>query len=390
MTKKMFCIAVGLVVVAVVGASVYFVALQDRVEKTQSDEQSQVSDSTKNGDVTFKTEVVASGLTKPWDILFADDSLLVSQNDAATISVVKDGTVRSLSTLVDVNSKGEGGLMGLAVDPDFIQTRFLYACYSTEDDVRVSRWRVDESFQGLSDQRDIVVGIPVNRTTFSGRHSGCRMDFGPDGYLWIGTGDAAIGSHPQDPQSLAGKILRVDRDGFPAPDNSGGGFDPRIYSSGHRNTQGIAFSPSRDFVGISVEHGPSIDDEVNLLQKGNFGWDPRPGYNESVSMTNQSLFSDSISAAWSAGDPTMAPSGATFVVGTQWKSLDGWLFVAMLKAQHVRAFQLADDGSVMSERVLFDQEFGRIRMVRQGPDGALYLCTDNGDGEDVIVRIIPQ
>ena len=164
--------------------------------------------------------------------------------------------------------------------------------------MRVTRWRVDETFTALTDRTDIVTGIPVNTDGQLGRHSGCRPRFGPDGYLWVGTGDAALGSVPQDPLSLGGKVLRITRDGAGAPRNPGAPLDPRIWSYGHRNVQGLAFRPT-DGLGVSVEHGPGTDDELNLLTEGNFGWDPvgaGGSYDESGPMTDLGKFPDAVPA----------------------------------------------------------------------------------------------
>ena len=138
-------------------------------------------------------------------------------------------------------------------------------------DVRLVRWRMNAAVTALTDRTDIVTGIPVS----TGRHSGCRPRFGPDGRIWMGTGDAAMPTVPQSPTSLGGKVLRVDTNGNGVPGNAPAPFDPRIYTYGHRNVQGIAFSPGGK--AYSIEHGTGRDDEVNRLVAGaNYGWDPRP------------------------------------------------------------------------------------------------------------------
>lgn len=251
------------------------------------------------------------------------------------------------------------------------------------------RWKLSDDLTSMSDRNDIITGMPSNT---SGRHSGCRLAFGADGYLWVGTGDAAQGTNPQDPKSLGGKILRVDRDGNPPErGNLDGNFDPRIYSYGHRNVQGLAMllSPRNGIYGISVEHGTGKDDEVNVLAPGNFGWDPVPNYNESVAMTNTTKFPNAIPAIWSSGDPTVAPSGATFVYGERWRDWSGDLVLAILKDQRLKALELNDDLQVEKVTDLFVEKFGRLRAAVQGPDGNLYITTDNGE-DDKIIRITPS
>jgi aldose sugar dehydrogenase len=196
------------------------------------------------------------------------------------------------------------------------------------------------------------------------------------------------------PKNLGGKVLRVDRDGNAAKGNLGGEFDSRIYSYGHRNTQGLTFffKPREgEPVGVSVEHGPGIDDEVNLLKSGNFGWAPPPaGYDEGVPMTDKSRYPDAVEAIWSSGKPTQAPSGAGFLKGTRWKGWDGALAVAFLKDQKVTIMHLDKKTyKVTKEEVLFKNQFGRIRAAKQGPDGNLYIGTSKGEG-DQIIRVIPD
>jgi len=308
------------------------------------------------------------------------------------LHIMKDGTATTLSTIADVYVQGEGGLLGLAVDPNFISNRYIYTCFNSTKggpDIRVVRWHVAADLKALDGRTDIITGIPANP---SGRHSGCRVVFGPDGYMWVGTGDTAQGDTGIQPQSLGGKILRVDRDGKAAPGNLGGQYDPRVYSYGHRNVQGIAFFPSAKLgvLGVSVEHGSDVDDEVNLLKPGNFGWAPPPeGYDESVPMTDKKRFPDAIDAIWSSGQPTQAPSGATFLKGTQWKGWQGYLAVAVLKDKHLKILSLDQQNKVTGEQKLFPEQFGRIRTAQMGPDNSLYITTDNGTN-DQIIRITPH
>lgn len=336
------------------------------------------------------THIMLSSLNKPWDVIFAGQFMLVSENDGL-ISIVSEGKKEPLLSVAGVDPTGEGGLMGMAVDPQYDQNHFIYACYNSDVDIRISRWKLDENMMQLGEQKDIITGMPTNNTSYPGRHSGCRIEFGPDGFLWIGTGDVAVGSSPQDPKSLGGKILRVDRDGNPATGNLSPPFDARVFSYGHRNTQGIAFVKNNDqFIGISAEHGPNVNDELNILKPGNFGWNPIPGYNESVPMTDMAKFPDAVESVWASGSSTLAPSGISFVHGKEWGGYDGALFVSMLKAQQIRVFHLNADGSVKNEKTIFAKQFGRIRTVRQGPDGALYVTTDNSNNQDVIVRVTPE
>lgn len=336
---------------------------------------------------------VISGLTNPWDIGFIDDNAFIYTERGGQISYYDNSARRLLAKPTDVTATGEGGLMGLSIDPDFKTNRYIYTCFVSDKsgkvDVRVVRWKVNGQATSLTDRADIVTGIVANS---SGRHSGCRPRFGPDGYLWIGTGDAALPGVAQDPKSLGGKILRVDRDGRAVAGNVGGNFDARIYSYGHRNVQGLAFNiAAGKAVGYSIEHGSSVDDEVNALDPGNFGW-ALSGlfYNESgVPMTDKKKFPDAKDAIWSSGNSTIAPSGATMLLGKQWGSWEGSLAMAVLKGRQLKVLHLDVTGNVASEETVITDQ-GRLRSAVQGPDGNLYITTDNGKGSDKILKVTPK
>ena len=376
---------------ALVGAGIYY--WQTRAETDKPGTQANEAPETKSTEMPELTaETVVSGRKNIWDIGFLPWGQMLFTERDGTLSTYVDGKVHTVANINDVGAGGEGGLLGMVIDPKFSENRYIYTCFNTANDIRVVRWMIDDDVRSLDERKDIVTGIPRNP---SGRHSGCRLEFGTDGNLWIGTGDTAqdmTPQTPQDPQSLAGKILRVDRDGKAVDGNLSGNFDARIYSYGHRNTQGLAFfkKPIDGVPGISVEHGSSVDDEVNPLKTGNFGWAPPDGpYNEDVPMTDSERFPDAVKAIWTSGDPTQAPSGATVVYGSQWKAWDGAIVVAVLKDKHLKFLTVDDNLQVTKEDRRFEGQFGRIRMVRQGPDGSLYITTDNS-ADDKIIKITPQ
>jgi glucose/arabinose dehydrogenase len=336
------------------------------------------------GTPRLSVTTVAAGLTIPWDLGFLPDGTMLFTERPGRISAIVGGAVRLLARPGDVAAGGEGGMLGIAIDPQFAFNRHVYTCFDTAVDVRVVKWRVNASLTGLSRVSDLVTGIP---RAPNGRHSGCRPRFGPDGNLWVGTGDAATGTNPQDPFSLGGKVLRVDAvTGAAAPGNPLG-F--RWYTRGHRNVQGLAFRPGTG-TPFSAEHGPIRDDEVNVLVAGgNYGWDPVPGYDESVPMTDLVKFPTARRAVWSSGFPTIATSGATFLEGESWRDWAGALAVANLKGSHLRVFALDGSNRVTGEAVALTT-FGRLRTPVLGPDGALYVTTSNGGGTDRILRVTPS
>jgi aldose sugar dehydrogenase len=341
----------------------------------------------------LSVSTVLSGLHRPWDLAFTPGGgMLFTEKGGAIRFRHRDGSfLRTLADPADSVVMGEGGMMGVAVDPGFRTNRRVYTCFLSNlggsPDVRVVRWRMNDAVTALTDRADIVTGIPVT----SGRHSGCRTRFGPDGRLWIGTGDSASPTVPQSPTSLGGKVLRVNTSGQGVPGNAPAPFDPRIYTYGHRNVQGITFSPGGK--AYSIEHGTGRDDEVNRLFAGsNYGWDPRPlsgpmFYDESRPMTDTSRHPGARRAVWSSGDPTIAPSGGDFIRGSAWKGWDRSLAMAVLKGQQLRVLRLDSNGLNVDTQWVRITDRGRLRVAVMHPtNGVLYLATDADPGRILRVR----
>jgi aldose sugar dehydrogenase len=363
---------------------------------------------TRTGTPELQVEAVASGLSHVWDIGFLPDGrALVTQRGGriALLSGTAPGaTVTQVNAdLSDVYVRGEGGLMGMVVHPDFAQSRRFTTCQThmqegSPTDVRLVTWELSADGSRASRVRDpLVGGLPINP---SGRHSGCRPTIAPDGALLVGTGDTARGAIAQNLTSLGGKVLRVDlATGGPAPGNpfadAANPAQRLVWTYGHRNVQGVAVRPGTDDVYIA-EHGPTTDDEINrLLAGGNYGWDPSQGgtvggYDEDVPMTDLERFPDAVPAVWSSGNPVEAVSGAAFLSGGQWGDLNGVLAVGALRGEKLLLMGLGPDGAVaqVSVPAPLDGTFGRLRAVRLGPDGALYVSTSNGS-DDQVLRVTP-
>ena len=332
---------------------------------------------------------LVSNLTRPWDIAFTPDgTMLFTQLSGVLSSRTADGIVHTVTAnFSDLRAEGETGLMGIVVDPDFASNRRFYTCQGhTGPEIQVIAWTINADYTAATRVADpLVGGLPAS----GGRHGGCRLRFGADDYLWIATGDAATGTVPQDLTSLGGKVLRVNGStGAAAPGNP---FGSRVYTYGHRNVQGIALRPGTSQM-WTVEHGPTRDDEINLLTAGgNYGWDPVPGYNESVPMTDLVKFPGAIKAKWSSGNPTLATSGGIFLDSADWDAWNGRLAVATLKASKLYIFEFAADGTFVSRVVVPELHgtYGRLRTPMLGPDGALYLTTSNGGVADKILKVVP-
>jgi glucose/arabinose dehydrogenase len=321
---------------------------------------------------SLKTALVLDGLAYPWGMAFLPGGDLLFTERGGKFSVLeKNASVPALLTTRQVQQNSEGGLLGVAVDPDFAENQFVYA-YETATDNRVVRYKL--SGLTLAEDKIIVQGIPK-----AGNHNGGVIQFGPDGFLYIGTGDAQNGAQAQQLSSLSGKILRVDRDGNPAQGNP---FNTMVWSYGHRNVQGITWA--EDGTMFAMEHGPSGEmgwcchDEFNRIEKGkNYGWPLALAGTEKDSLTpplDQS------------GDDTWAPSGCVFT--GQDHFWPNYVVGACLRGEKMVRFRIsADRRSVAGRADTLQGTFRRIRNIVKGPGGALYFCTSNGD--DQIYRLSP-
>ncbi len=333
------------------------------------------------------------GLTRPWDVVIAPDgTILTGERTGRFVAEHPDGSAGEVTAdLSDLYAQGETGLMGIALATDFASSRTVYTCQGHRDasgtDIRVVSWTVDPGWAALTRTGDVVTGMPVGA---GGRHGGCRILAHPDGTLYIGTGDSARPTVPQDRNSLGGKVLHVDADGSPAS----GDPDPNspVFTLGHRNVQGLALQPGTGRL-YGIEQGTDRDDEVNLLRAGaNYGYRPdrEPGvYDESVPMTDPDRVPGAVAAVWSSGKPTIATPGGTFVAGTGWGEWDGALAVTSQQGQELLFLKLSDAvESVRDSHPALVGDYGRLRSATRMPDGSVLVTTDNG-ADDKVLRVAP-
>ena len=333
---------------------------------------------------TLSATIVQGDLRIPWDVAFAPDgrmfvtervgNLLVYASAAPGASQLSNSAVAP-----NIRAQNESGAMSIELDPAFASNGLVYVCASVMDGGQwlnqVLRYRMSGNTPML-ESHVIRYGMLANTN-----HDGCRIRFGPDGKLWVTMGDAGNPANGQDPNSLNGKVLRVNSDGTIPADNpviAGASGRTAVYTWGNRNAQGLAFEPGsgRPF---EVEHGDTTHDEINILIAGaNYGYPVCRGPCDNPGFVNP---------AWSSGGITTAASGADFARGPQWGAWDGSLFVANLKEGDLRRFTISG-GTATQREILYDGVYGRLRTVRQGPDGSLYITTSNGTG-DRIVRITP-
>lgn len=309
---------------------------------------------------------VATGIEVPWGLAFLPDkSALVAERDSGKIKRVAGSSVSDVGTVPGVDPSSEGGLLGLAVDPQYPQRPYVYAYYSSGDDNRIAR--LTYSNNRISSPQVILDGIPA-----AAIHNGGRLRFGPDGFLYAGTGDGADRPNSQDDNSLGGKILRITTDGKPAPGNPGNRL---WFSKGHRNVQGLAFDGNQLY---AAEFGQNTWDELNAITAGaNYGW---PGA-EGISKIDGLV--DPI-AQWKTNDAS--PSGIAFA--------QGHIFMAGLRGERLWAIPVAGGKRTGEPVAFFTGKYGRLRTVEAAPDGSLWLTTSNTDGrgdpkngDDRILRV---
>ena len=327
-----------------------------------------------------RVTTVATGLEIPWEIAFLPDRrALITERPGRVRLLGRDRTLqRKPVARVAASAVGEGGLLGLAVDPQFARNRFVYLYYTTADGMRLERWR----FSGgrLRRERSLVDGLEAGRIHDSG-----RIAFGPDGRLYVGTGDAGDGELAQGPDSLNGKFLALSPEQY-----RGAGGRPEIVSSGHRNPQGFDWEPGSGRL-IATEHGPTegVDgpegyDEVNdIVKGGNYGWPRVFGFDQA-----------GFTAPLHVYRQPLAPSGATFVTRRN-SAWSGSFVFASLRGEQLRRLAFSGGRIVTNEPILRGR-FGRLRTVVEGPHGALYVLTSNRDGrgipqtgDDRVLRITP-
>ena len=337
----------------------------------------------------YKVEKVAGGLEVPWSFVWTPDGRLIFTERPGRVRVIENGALRPqpLFVLTDVEASGESGLMSLALHPQFSSNHFIYIAYAyARDKVRVVRYR--DSPEGLVDRTVIIEDIPAAQY-----HAGCRIRFGPDGKLYITTGDATERQLAQQLNSLAGKTLRLNDDGTVPEDNPFVGQQnarPEIWSYGHRNAQGMDWQPGSNLM-FQTEHGPSgFDgpgggDEVNIVERGkNYGW-PLVHHKETRAGTEPPLLEYT---------PACAPASGAFYRGDAFPRFKGNFFFGCLRGERLIRVEL-DGRRVVSQEDLI-KDYGRIREVEEGPDGYLYFSTSNRDGrgrpardDDRILRLVP-
>ncbi len=350
----------------------------------------------------IRVVVVARGLSHPWSLAFLPDGgILVTERDAGRLRMIRDGVLdpEPLEGVPQVLSRGLAGLMDVALHPGFDENRLVYLSYTRPlpdetGTVAVVRGRLDG--MALRDVEDVFVAEPFGGTT-----AGARMAFAPGGLLYLTVGGAfrtdPLDSRAQDPGAHAGKLLRLRDDGAVPDDNPFAGrpgFKPEIYSLGHRNQNGLTLHPET-FAPMTVEHGVQGGDELNLIEAGrNYGW-PVVSYGRQYTgvRVGNGFWAPGMDEPLVFWAPSIAPSGLTWYTGDRFPAWKGDLFVGSMQTGriagtgHLERIVFNENDEELAREWLLTELRQRIRDVRQGPDGLLYVLTDADDG--ALLRIEP-
>lgn len=338
----------------------------------------------------FRVEDFVTGLQVPWDMVFLPDRRVYITERPGRVRLVENGRLRQspYARVTNTLSRGEGGLMGIAVHPGYPNPRWVYLVYTYRADGRVYNRvsRFTDTGSSLSEERPIVTRIPSSSV-----HNGGIIRFGPDGMLYVGTGDAGNSELAQDRSSLAGKILRVTPEGGVPGDNPFSGSS--VYAYGFRNVQGLAWNPANGEL-WATNHGPRARDSVFIVERGgNHGWPRVLGVTDRRGVVDPVLFFT---------DRSIAPAQALFYDADLMPALRGNFLFTTLIGQHLQRVVLS--GPTRAERIerwwqtgIQSGRYGRLRALVQSPDGALYVSTSNRDGrgrvqagDDRILRITPR
>ena len=342
----------------------------------------------------FEVVTVAQGLEHPWSLAFLPDGTLLVTERPGRLRVINKGQLRPQAVTGlpgNIAAVGQGGLLDVALHPAFASNRLLYFSYAGHSEggigTEVARARLSPAASRLENLEVIFRALPKSR---GGRHFGSRLVFGTDDYLYITLGDRGDMWRAQDLNDHAGSVIRLNDDGSVPASNpfvQQAAARPEIFTYGNRNMQGATLQPDTGLIWIQ-EHGPRGGDELNIVQAGaNYGW-PKVTYGINYSGTKLSDLQQApgITDPIYYWDPSIAPSGLMFYSADQFPGWRGNLFVGALKFQLLVRLEL-DGQRVVHEERLLSNEFGRIRDVRQGPDGLIYLLNDSSDGQ--VLRLQP-
>lgn len=336
------------------------------------------------GNVTVEVTSIAGDLENPWSVEVLPDGGYIVTERPGRMRIIRDGEAgRPLGGLPRIAAVGQGGLLDLALSPDFAESRRLFFTAAVPgpggQGTAVFSARLSANERRLEDVRRIFL---MNKLTGAGQHFGSRIAVAADGSLFFGIGDRGEPDRAQDQADHAGKIMRINADGTPSSANPGGQSLPEVWSSGHRNPQGIVIDPADNRL-YTVEHGARGGDEINAPEAGNnYGW-PVISYGKHYSGAEIGIgqSADGYEQPLHYWDPSIAPGALAIYRGAMFPEWEGDFLVAALKYQLIARIERNDDGSVGKEERILQGDYGRIRDVKVAPDGSILLVTDEEDGQ---------
>jgi len=337
------------------------------------------------GSVVIKDSVIVQGLNYPWEILWGPDNFIWMTERGGKISRVNPatGSVTLVHTVTEVLSNNEGGMLGMVLHPNFSTTPHVFVTYNYNNAGNYREKIVRFTYNGTTLASPVTI---IDNIAAASIHNGCRMVITPDLKLFITTGDASNQSLPQNTSSINGKVLRLNLDGTIPADNPVAG-NP-YWSFGHRNAQGLVFANN---ILYSSEHGPSNDDEINIIEKGrNYGWPTVHGY---CDLSGEQTFcsANNVREPIKAWTPTAAVCGMDYYNSNlipQWKNS-----LLMVALKNSRLYQMRLDAaftSITETNEYFNSSYGRMRDICISPAGRVYICTSNGGNNDRIIEIKAQ
>lgn len=339
-----------------------------------------------DSDITVTT--LAEGLVHPWGMAFLPNGdLLVTERAGGIQRLSKDGKLSGrLNNVPEVVAQNQGGMLDIAIDPDFASNSTIYFCYSKaseEEGKPGSSSSVAKATLTDSGLENVNVIFSADSIVDNGFHFGCRLAFDAEKHLYITMGDRyKYMKEAQNTDNHFGKIVRINRDGSAVKDNPFiDGNAPEVFSYGHRNVQGVTVHPQTGAV-WAMEHGPKGGDEINILERGaNYGWPVITyGVDYSGDIISDKTHMDGMKQPWLYWDPSIAPSGLTFYQGDMFKEWNGDVLVGSLKFTHLRRIKV-EDGKPGEQFEYIRDNHDRIRDVEVGPEGAIYLLTDAPNGK---------
>jgi glucose/arabinose dehydrogenase len=377
--KKLIPVSIILVILLAIALGVWLIlhSINNTVQE--------VADTSKlsTTDPDLKLTDIVKDLNNPMAVAFPTQSSIIYG--------LRNGEVRGrlpatnedwvLLTPAGIRTTDGFGLFSILADKEFSDNRYIYACYTTASDMRLTRYKIANDLKSVVETKDILTGVEVK----SSKNTSCALTMDASGSIWIGTGDSEIATAPQNPKSLAGKILRISREGTASSGNLKAPFDDRIFSYGHRKVTAIVLLGrllENKAYGYSIDQG-SAKDELNYLKSGNFGYS-----SNGAVMTDKTQYQDAVDAVLTT-DSALGMQGAVMIKQERWQAWQNKLLVTTPASNDARVIEFDEKGAFKSEKSVLKDRAGRIGNLIEAPDGTIYGTADNGNPDKIFqLRVV--